>query len=274
MSDVESDPVEFLAGDLPSPEVEMATLGANVGPAADMAIEDINPANPHLFKNDCWQDHFARLRAEDPVHLNELETSGRYWSLTKYDDVRATDGNWETFSSAGGISLGLRPGPANDELLERLQTFIAMDPPKHTEQRKTVRGVSAPSNLRNLEPMIRERTAQRPGLAARGGDVRLGRHRVHRADDAHAGDAVRLPDGGPAHAHPLVRHRLRRARARAASSRASSRSSRRSSSACTTSRACGTSVVASTGRTSSRCSPTVRPPRTWLRWTIWATCCC
>ena len=98
MSDVESEPVEFLAGDLPSPEVEMATLGANVGPAADMAIEDINPANPHLFKNDCWQDHFARLRAKDPVHLNELETSGRYWSLTKYDDVRATDGNWETFS--------------------------------------------------------------------------------------------------------------------------------------------------------------------------------
>ena len=34
-----------------------------------------------------------------------------------------------------------------------------MDPPRHTEQRKTVRGVSAPSNLRNIEPMIRERTA-------------------------------------------------------------------------------------------------------------------
>jgi cytochrome P450 len=33
-----------------------------------------------------------------------------------------------------------------------------MDPPRHTEQRKTVRGVSAPSNLRNLEPLIRERT--------------------------------------------------------------------------------------------------------------------
>ncbi|MFN7151731.1 MAG: hypothetical protein ACK4V6_19910 [Microthrixaceae bacterium] len=133
MSDIESDPIEYLDGDLPSPEVEMARLGTGVGSAADLAIEDINPANPHLCKNDCWQDHFARLRAEDPVHLNELETSGRYWSLTKYDDVRATDGNWETFSSAGGISLGLRPGPANDELLERVQTFIAMDPPRHTD---------------------------------------------------------------------------------------------------------------------------------------------
>ena len=158
MTDEASTPVEFLDGDLISPEMEMARLGAGVGSAADLAIEDVNPVNPHLFKNDSWHDHFARLRAEDPVHLNELESSGRYWSLMKYDDVRATDGNWETFSSAGGISLGLRPGPENDELLARLSTFIAMDPPKHTAQRKTVRGVSAPSNLRNLEPMIRERT--------------------------------------------------------------------------------------------------------------------
>jgi len=41
-----------------------------------------------------------------------------------------------------------------------LQTFIAMDPPDHTAQRKTVRSISAPSNLRNIEPMIRERTAE------------------------------------------------------------------------------------------------------------------
>ena len=33
-----------------------------------------------------------------------------------------------------------------------------MDPPKQTEQRNTVRGISAPRGLRNLEPLIRERT--------------------------------------------------------------------------------------------------------------------
>ncbi len=159
MSDTESE-IQYLDGDLPSPEIEMATLGAGVGAAADMALEDLNPANPHLFRDDRWHDHFARLRAEDPVHFNELESSGRYWSLMKYDDVRATDGNWETFSSASGITLGLRPGPVNDELMERLRTFIAMDPPQHAEQRKTVRGVSAPGNLRNLEPTVRERTAK------------------------------------------------------------------------------------------------------------------
>ncbi len=158
MSDATDETSDWLDADIRTPEMEMAETGADVPDAADLALDDINPANPHLFKDDRWHDHFARLRAEDPVHLNELETSGRYWSVTKYDDVRAVDGDWQTFSSARGITLGLRPSPEVDEMFERITSFISMDPPKHTEQRKTVRGVSAPSNLRNLEPLIRERT--------------------------------------------------------------------------------------------------------------------
>lgn len=158
MSEAIDETQGYLSADVRTPEMEMAERGAGVPAAADLALADINPANPHLFREDRWQDHFARLRAEDPVHLNELETSGRYWSVTTYEDVRAVDGDWETFSSARGITLGLRPSPDVDALLQRLTSFISMDPPAHTEQRKTVRGVSAPSNLRNLEPLIRERT--------------------------------------------------------------------------------------------------------------------
>ena len=36
--------------------------------------------------------------------------------------------------------------------------FIAMDPPTHDVQRKTVSPVVAPSNLANLEGLIRQRT--------------------------------------------------------------------------------------------------------------------
>jgi len=158
MSDANDDQAEFLSAFFRTPEMEMAEIGAGVPAAADLALAAINPANPHLFREDRWHDHFARLRAEDPVHFNELETSGRYWSVTNYEDVRAVDGDSKTFSSARGITLGLRPSPEVDAQLERLTSFISMDPPKHTEQRKTVRGVSAPSNLRNLEPLIRERT--------------------------------------------------------------------------------------------------------------------
>ena len=151
----------FFDANIRTPEMEMAEIGADVPSADELTIDQINPHNPHLFLEDRWQDHFARLRAEDPVHLNELETSGRYWSVTKYEDVRAVDGDWETYSSAKGITLGLKEIAMSEETEPvGIQTFIAMDPPEHTAQRKTVRSVSAPSNLRNIEPMIRERTAE------------------------------------------------------------------------------------------------------------------
>jgi len=158
MTDTTETEADFLNANVRTPEMEMADTGGDVPEAADLALADINPANPHLFREDRWYDHFARLRAEDPVHFNELETSGRYWSITKYDDVRAVDGDWNTFSSARGITLGLKPSPELDAMQERVNSFISMDPPTHTEQRKTVRSVSAPSNLKNLEPEIRERT--------------------------------------------------------------------------------------------------------------------
>ena len=38
--------------------------------------------------------------------------------------------------------------------------FIAMDPPKHDAQRKTVSPIVSPHNLLNLEPLIRERAGE------------------------------------------------------------------------------------------------------------------
>ncbi len=160
MTDMAEETRQIFNPDVVTPEMEMAEKGRNAPGAYDVPIEEVNPLNAHLFLEDRWQEHFARLRAEDPVLFNELETSGRYWSITKYEDVRAVDGDWETYSSASGITIGLSVEKMQEEALpQQLTPFIAMDPPTHTEQRKTVRGVSAPSNLRNIEPMIRERTA-------------------------------------------------------------------------------------------------------------------
>ena len=161
-AETRADDRTFFDANIRTPEMEMAEIGADVPSANELTIDQINPHNPYLFLEDRWQDHFARLRAEDPVHLNELETSGRFWSVTKYEDVRAVDGDWETYSSAKGITLGIKEIATAEESEGQvgIQTFIAMDPPEHTAQRKTVRSVSAPSNLRNIEPMIRERTAE------------------------------------------------------------------------------------------------------------------
>ncbi|MEM8747284.1 MAG: cytochrome P450, partial [Actinomycetota bacterium] len=71
--------------------------------------------------------------------------------------IRTIEADWNTFSSARGITLGPPAGTKIPESIERVRMFIAMDPPEHTQQRKTVRDVAALDNVRNLEPLTRER---------------------------------------------------------------------------------------------------------------------
>ena len=143
-----------------TPEQEQAAKGANTPDPYDMALEDINPLNAHLFADNRWQSVFERLRAEDPVHLNEIETAGRYWSLTKYRDIKDVDSDWQRFSSANGITIGFRVGTdvPQSAFSGTKSPFIAQDPPGHHVERKSVTEIVAPRGLANLEPLIRERT--------------------------------------------------------------------------------------------------------------------
>ena len=120
-------------------------------------IEEINPIDGRLFEMDIHEAHFKRLREEDPVHVNELPTTGRYWSITKFEDIMYVDKNHDLFSSASGIALGPRIDLAQSPLDLNVSNFIAMDPPKHDLQRATVSSVVAPPNLAKMESLIRER---------------------------------------------------------------------------------------------------------------------
>jgi len=126
--------------------------------AYDLPLEKLNPINPRLWSEHQWQECFERLRAEDPVHFNETEIAGRYWSLTRYEDIKKVDADHHNFSSAHGITLGFPVGAELPEGALKTTTFIAQDPPEHDVQRKTVTGVVAPSNLATMESLIRQRT--------------------------------------------------------------------------------------------------------------------
>ena len=78
-----------------TPEQVLAEMGRGVAPANELALEDINPVNANLFAENRWQGYFERLRKEDPVHLNEAEPAGRYWSVTKYEDIKTVSSDWE-----------------------------------------------------------------------------------------------------------------------------------------------------------------------------------
>ncbi len=145
-----------------TPEQTQAENGRNVPPADELTLEEINPLNANLFRENRWHRYFERLRCEDPVHFNEFEPAGRYWSVTKYDDIKTVSSDWQTFSSAHGMTLGFRVGSVVPEQFRPSGSppFISQDPPRQTEQRKTVRPSVAPRNLAKLEPTIRERTCR------------------------------------------------------------------------------------------------------------------
>ena len=122
-------------------------MNASVSPLADL-----DPSDPTIHMEDTWQPVFARLRAEAPVHYTaDTELFGSFWSVTRYEDIRYVDTHHDLFSSETGIVIG---DQAEDF---QLPMFIAMDPPKHDEQRKVVSPVVAPMNLKVLESTIRTR---------------------------------------------------------------------------------------------------------------------
>lgn len=127
---------------------------------AAIPIDEIDVARPSLFQNDTIGLFFDRLRREDPVHYCRESHVGPYWSITKFDDIMAVDTNHKVFSSEaklGGIAI--QDMHSVEGGLE-LEMFIAMDPPKHDQQRKAVTPSVAPSNLQLLEPIIRERASE------------------------------------------------------------------------------------------------------------------
>ena len=123
--------------------------------ALQRRLTSIDVSDPHLYQDDTWRPLFAQLRRDDPVHYCEASPFGPYWSVTRYDDIFAVELDHETYSSSselGGIQVADQPKG------QERTSFIRMDPPGHTAQRRTVAPIVAPSNLANFEQLIRKRT--------------------------------------------------------------------------------------------------------------------
>jgi cytochrome P450 len=123
--------------------------------AVHRALASIDVGDPRLYQDDSWRPWFEQLRRDDPVHYCEASPFGPYWSVTRYDDIFAVELDHQNYSSSselGGIQLADQPKG------QERTSFIRMDPPGHTAQRRTVAPIVAPTNLVNLEPLIRKRT--------------------------------------------------------------------------------------------------------------------
>jgi cytochrome P450 len=136
---------------------------------AEKQLDQIAVADRKNWAEGPPHEDFKRLRRECPVHwseINDYEDEDGIWSVTRADDVRTVSLDWETFSSARGVT-GLR----YQFPLELVQAmFIGMDPPKHDRLKMLFQRGFTPKRIAEHEDEIRAITERvLDGVSDRGG---------------------------------------------------------------------------------------------------------
>ena len=115
------------------------------GPRGEQAAVEFDPYSDVFF--DDPYETYRRLRDEAPVYHSERWD---FYALSRHEDVVAAHRDWETFSSAYGVTL--------DGLMvrQKLDTnmMIITDPPEHDRLRKLVRQVFTRRAIADLEPLV------------------------------------------------------------------------------------------------------------------------
>src|SRR3954454_23617735 len=131
-----------------------------------MSAEPVTPPLQDLLvaERENWPDGppyalFKQLRGQCPVHwtaeITEYPDEEGFWSVTTADDVHAVSRDWETYSSATGITA-LTDAILPLELTQAM--FIGMDPPKHDRLKALFQRGFTPKRIAEHEPAIREIT--------------------------------------------------------------------------------------------------------------------
>src|SRR3954467_6112577 len=117
-----------------------------------------------VTERELWQDGpphelFKDMRARCPVHwterITEYPDEDGFWSITTADDVHTVSRDWETYSSATGITA-LTNAIMPVELISAM--FIGMDPPKHDRLKGLFQRGFTPKRIADHEDEIREIT--------------------------------------------------------------------------------------------------------------------
>ena len=108
-----------------------------------------------------WQDGpphelFKQMRGTCPVHWSDgipaYPSEAGYWSVTRAEDVEAVSRDWETYSSASGITV-VSDAVIPVELISAM--FIGMDPPKHDRLKNLFQRGFTPKRIGEHEEKIR-----------------------------------------------------------------------------------------------------------------------
>src|SRR3954453_18984032 len=100
--------------------------------AEPTTLNDVLVADREQWRNGPPYELFKQLREQCPVHwsagISEYPEEGGYWSVTLAEDIHEVSRDWETYSSATGVTA-ITESIMPLELIRAM--FIGMDPPKH-----------------------------------------------------------------------------------------------------------------------------------------------
>src|SRR5246500_277432 len=120
-------------------------------------LDNIDLADQTVWDDGPPYDLFARMQREAPVHFSpqrSLPDEGGFWSITRFDDVRAVSRDHRTFSSERrGIFHMDDIGVPLD--MQRLQ-LISMDPPRHDRLKALVIKEFTPEAVGTHENQLKE----------------------------------------------------------------------------------------------------------------------
>lgn len=122
----------------------------------------LDVSRAELWSEDRWQEPMRQLRAESPIYHCPESKFGPYWSVTTYKPIQHIEALPKIFSSSweyGGITVA---GDGIEHLKEGeipMPMFIAMDPPQHSAQRRTVAPAFGPAEIERMRSDTLKRTS-------------------------------------------------------------------------------------------------------------------
>jgi cytochrome P450 len=122
---------------------------------------DVTP--PEMWADDRWQAPMREMRAAGPIHYVPDSRFGAHWNVVQYKPIQHIEALPKIFSSSwevGGITVA---GDGIDNMQEgemAFPMFIAMDPPQHTAQRRTVAPAFNPSEVDRMRADALKRTGE------------------------------------------------------------------------------------------------------------------
>lgn len=121
---------------------------------------------PNIYAEDRWHPIFKEMREKAPINKIEDSDFGSYWNVTTLKAIQHVEALPDIYSSSfehGGITLIddnalAEPIPEDQRII--MPMFIAMDRPKHTEERRVIAPAFTPGEMDRMSGDIRRRTGE------------------------------------------------------------------------------------------------------------------